>query len=149
MGLNTTAEVIGLAKSLEEESATFYRELAGSCTGAGDTLLSFADDNKKYVTQIDRAYYGVITDALEGCFSFNIDPDKYTLDTGISEDMPGADILHRAVAIEERIISFYTEAARQSESLMADIPRVFKMVARKRGERVARLRALISEKEKP
>jgi rubrerythrin len=145
MGLNTTAEVIGLAKSLEEESATFYRELAGNYSGAGDTFLTLADDNKKYITQIDRAYYGVITDALEGCFSFNIDPDKYTLDTGVTGDMPYAGALHRAVAMEEQIIGFYVEAARQSESLMADIPRAFKMVARKRGERVARLKTLISE----
>ncbi len=145
MGLSTTAEVISLAKSLEQESAGFYRGLASSCAGAGDTFLAFADDNGKYASQIDRAYYGVITDALEGCFSFNIDPDKYTLDTRVTEDIHYADVLNRAVEMEEKIISFYSDAAQQSESLMADIPRAFKMVARKRGERVARLKSLITE----
>ena len=145
MTLNTTAEVISLAKSLEEESAAFYRRLAESYVIDSGNFISFADENRKYLTQVERAYYGVISDALEGCFSFNIDPQKYTLDTGINGDMPYAGALNRAVAMEEKIIGFYVEAARQSESLMADIPRAFKMVARKKGERVARLMALISE----
>jgi rubrerythrin len=144
MVLHTTTEVIGLAKSLEEESANFYRKAAGA---AGNTLIALADENKKYIAQIERAYYGVITDALEGCFSFSIDPAEYTLAT-LTGGMPYTEALKKAVAMEEKIISFYTEAARQSESLMADIPRAFRMVARKRTERVTRLRTLISEKEK-
>ena len=142
MKLHTASEVISLAKSLENESVKFYQDLSQRYAKDVDVFLSFAKENGKNVVQIERAYYGVITDAIEGCFAFNINPDDYAFKTELAEGASYSDALDRAVEMEEKIVKFYSDAAEQSESLMADVPRAFMMVARKRGNRVAKLRSL-------
>jgi hypothetical protein len=142
MILHTASEGITFSKKLENDSAGFYENLARLDTGNAETYLAFAKENKKYITQVERAYYGVITDAIEGCFAFNLDPDNYALETDI-KDGGGGDAVIQAVAIEKTVIKFYTDAAEQSRSLMADVPRAFTIIARKRGERLDKLEALL------
>ena len=141
MKLCTTSETISFAKALEEESGEFYETLARRYEQAKD-LLPFKEENRKYAIQIQRAYQSVITDAIEGCFAFQVESDDYTLDTNLPEDESFSDAVQRALAIEERVIDFYNTAADQSMSLMADIPRNFKIVVRKRGKRIDQLKAL-------
>jgi len=140
--LHTASEVISFAKSLEDESAKFYEDLSQRYAKDVDVLLSFAKENRKNIVQIERAYYGVITDAIEGCFAFNINPDDYEFKTELAEGASYSDALDKAIELEEKIREFYTDAAEQSKSLMADVPRAFMMVAKKRGNRVAELRSL-------
>jgi hypothetical protein len=140
MILHTASEGISFSKKLENDSAGFYENLAQKNAGYAETFLAYARENKKYITQVERAYYGVITDAIEGCFAFNIDPDDYALDTDIKD---GPDAIRQAVEIERKIIQFYTDAAEQSKSLMADVPRAFVLIARKRGARLEKLEALL------
>lgn len=60
----------------------------------------------------------------------------------------GADIIDINTAtsmekeIEDKIGQFYPDAVEQSKSLMADVPRAFALIARKRGNRVAKLKSL-------
>ena len=143
MMLHTASESISLARKLENDSAKFYEDVSRKYTQDAETLLSFSAENKKYVVQIDRAYYGVITDAIEGGYAFNLDPEKYILDTGIPEKASYTDLLKQAVAIEDKIIGFYTDAARQSDSLMADVPRAFRQVVKKRESRLEKLKQLL------
>jgi len=49
--------------------------------------------------------------------------------------------------MEEKILKFYSVAAEQSKHLMADVPRSFNLVAKKRNERISKLKAII-EREK-
>jgi rubrerythrin len=51
--------------------------------------------------------------------------------------------LNKAIEMEEQILKFYSDAAEQSKSLMADVPRAFMMIAKKRSGRIAKLRALL------
>ena len=145
MNLHTASETISFARKLENESAKFYQDLALKYTKDKDVFLSFAKENGKNVVQIERAYYGVISDAIEGCFAFNINPDEYALKTELAEKASYSDALAKAVEIEERIIKFYSDAAEQSKSLMADVPRSFTMVARKRSNRILTLKSLVGE----
>ncbi|GAF76585.1 unnamed protein product, partial [marine sediment metagenome] len=110
-----------------------------------DIFLSFAKENSKNVLQIERAYYGVITDAIEGCFAFDTDPDEYTFKTELAENTNYSDALSKAIGIEEKIIKFYSDAAEQSKSLMADVPRAFTMVAKKRSSRIPKLSSLLDK----
>ncbi len=142
MKLQTASAVISFAKRLEDESAKFYQDLSQKYAKDKDIFLSLAKENGNNVVQIERAYYEVITDAIEGCFAFNINPDDYTVETTLAEDVSYSDALDKAIELEEKIAEFYTDAAEQSKSLMADVPRAFMMVARKRGNRVAKLRSL-------
>ena len=80
MILHTASEGITLSKKLENDSAEFYEDLAKRYAKDAETFLSFARDNKKNIVQIERAYYGVITDAIEGCFAFSVETDKYTFE---------------------------------------------------------------------
>jgi rubrerythrin len=147
MKLNTASEVISFTKKLEEDSATFYKELSRKFVQDKDVFLSFAKENEKNRVQVERAYYGVISDALEGCFSFNIDPAKYSLKTELGEKASYSEALERAMDLEEIIIKFYSDAAEQSKSYMADVPRAFKMVAKKRGNRQLTLKSLLGKED--
>jgi rubrerythrin len=142
MKLQTASSVISFAKSLEDESARFYEGLAQRYTQGKDIFLSFAMENKKNIVQIERAYYGVITDAIEGCFAFNIKPDAYTVETTLVKAASYSDALGKAIELEEKIGRFYSDAAEQSKSLMADVPRAFTLIARKRSDRIAKLKSL-------
>ena len=145
MKLNTASEVISFTKKLEEDSAKFYKELSQRYVKDEDIFLSFVKENKKNIIQIERAYYGVISDALEGCFAFTIDPAKYSLKTELGEKASYSEALERAMDIEENIVKFYLDAAEQSKSYMADVPRAFKMVAKKRGNRQLTLKSLLGK----
>lgn len=142
MRLNTCSGVISFAKELENESARFYQDLSQKYAKDEDVFLSFVKENQKNIVAIERAYYGVITDAIEGCFAFDVNPDEYVLKTELAEKVSYSDALDKAVEIEEKIVRFYSDAAEQSKSLMADVPRAFKRVAQKRSERESKLRSL-------
>jgi rubrerythrin len=143
MIIHTASEGITLARKLENESAQFYEGLAKKYTPDAETLLSFARENRKNIVQIDRAYYGVITDALEGGYAFNLDTESYVLKATIPEKAKYADVLKQAAAMEEKIIAYYTAAAEQSRALMADVPQTFLLVAKKRKNRKEKLQELL------
>ncbi len=143
MKLHTASEVISLAKKLESESAKLYRDLSRRYAKDGDVFTSFARENEANIVQIERAYYGVITDAIEGGFAFDLEPDDYTFEAVLAQDASRSDALDKASSIEEKISRFYSDAAKQSDVLMADIPRAFRLVAKKRDNRRARLKALL------
>ena len=145
MGINTCSGAISLSRELENESAKFYQELSKRFEKDKDLFLTFAKENSKYVTQIERAYYGVITDAIEGCFAFDLNPEDYQIKAVPSKDASYTDALKEALAIEEKILKFYGVAAEQSKHLMADIPRNFTLVAKKRNERIPKLKELLEK----
>ena len=143
MKLQTTAEVISFVERLENESAAFYESLSARYARDEDVLRSFARENRKYVTQFRRAYYSVISDAIEGCFAFAINPDEYSFDAGLSDEASYAEALGKALEMEEKMIRFYSDAAEQSRPLMADVPQAFALIARKRQGRRQQLRSLL------
>jgi len=142
MRLQTASSVISFARELEGESAKFYEALAEKFAEGRDSFLSFAQENRKYIKQVEMAYYGVISDAIEGCFAFDLEGGDYALETTLAESAGYADALSQAVRMEETLVRFYTDAAKQSESLMADVPRAFMLIVRKRNERLAKLKSL-------
>lgn len=146
MRLHTASEVISFARQLENESAKLYEDLSQRYAKDEDVFLSFARENGKNVTQIERAYYGVISDALEGGFAFDIDPSPYMFKTDLAGDASYSDALGRTLAMEGKMIRFYSDAAEQAKSLLADVPRAFVMIAKKRNNREPKLRSLL-EKE--
>ena len=145
MELNTASAAIGLAKALEEDSAKFYEDLSRRYPQNEEVFLALVKENRKNAAQVQRAYYEVITDAIEGCFAFNMNTDEYTLKTELAGEASYSEALEKAVAIEDKIIKFYLDAAEQSKSLLADVPRTFKMIARKRGERITKLKMLLGK----
>jgi rubrerythrin len=145
MEISTCSGAISLSRELENESAKFYQEMSKRFEKDKDLFLGFAKDNAKYVTQIERAYYGVITDAIEGCFAFDLNEENYRIQAMPSKDASYSNALKEALAMEEKILKYYHTAAEQSKHLMADVPRNFTLVAKKRNERVLKLKALLDQ----
>lgn len=143
MSFETCSEVISFSKKLELESAQFYQEIADKFPRNKDVFISFAAENKKNITTIERVYYGVITDAIEGCFAFNVDPSNYIINYFVPDVWSKA--IEQANCIEKTLIEFYIEAAEQSKSLMADIPRTFTIIAKQRDERINKLKSLVEK----
>ncbi|MFH0786906.1 MAG: hypothetical protein V2B13_04730 [Pseudomonadota bacterium] len=142
MQLCTTSETISFGRMLEESSALFYQDLLQKYPEA-KALAAFPEENRKFVIQIQRAYQSVITDAIEGCYAFQLESDLYGIDTTLSASASWTEAVQKALAIEETILNFYHTAADQSMALMADIPRNFKLVAKKKAARVVNLKALV------
>lgn len=141
MKLHTASEVISLARKLELESAAFYEELV-RFGQSDETLRGFANENRRSIAQVERAYYGVISDALEGGFAFDIEEDDYAVKLPQSATL--RDGLKAIAEFEGRVAQFYATAAQQSQSLLADVPRVFKATAQKREARLEKLQSMIT-----
>jgi rubrerythrin len=133
--------VISFVTNLEEESAKFYEKMAEKYPEKKETFLTFSKENKKYKTMVERAYYGVITDALEACFSFEegLNPEEYPVPTEPSTEADYSTNVKSAVDMEKTIQKAYTDAATLSEGLMADVPQTFKRIAKKRTTRITEL----------
>ena len=144
MILHTASEVVSLVRKLETESAEFYKNIAGQYGNDASTVQPFPDENLKNIKQVERAYYGSISDALEGGFAFELEADNYTFDTELANDSGYPAALEKAIAIEKLITALYTDTGK-SQTLMADVQRVFKILARKRAERIQKLESLLKE----
>lgn len=142
MELRTASQAFSTAKTLEAESASYYESLAAEFSEHAELFGALAKENHRFVTQIERVYYGVITDAIEGGFAFDMDVDEYTFDTAVPDDVASA--AARALEIEDKIIGFYTQAADQSRALMADLPRAFDQVVKRRRRRLPELEKLVA-----
>lgn len=142
MIVNTCSGVMNLARALETESSRFYEALSQRAAKNRELFATFAQENRNYLAQIERAYYGVITDALEGCFAFHLDSEEYGLKTETPPETEDKALIRQAIDVEEKIVEFYTKAAEQSKALMADVPIAFRMVAKKRKNRLSILRSL-------
>lgn len=145
MGIQTCSGAISLSRDLESDSARFYQALAQRFEKEKEFFFSLAKENEKYTKQIERAYYGVITDAIEGCFAFDLNPEDYRFKTDLPKETGYAEAVTEALKMEEILLNFYRVAAEQSKHLMADVPRAFLSVAKKRSERLGKLNALLGK----
>ena len=82
----------------------------------------------------------MITDTLESNYAFEgLDDDNFVLKTAALKGAGPTAAKDAARGMEQTIIDFYREAARLSDGLMADVPRLFKKIAKKREERLESL----------
>ena len=141
MKLNTTSAVISFAKELEETSIKYYENLIQKYPQNKEIFLSFIKENKKNMISVQRVYQEVITDAIEGCFSFEgLETNNYKFDADLSTKTNYTEALKNAIEVEEKIQKFYLDTAEMSKSLMADIPRVFERIAKKRDKRKIKIK---------
>jgi len=144
--LQTASAVISFAKNLENDSAAFYVNAAQTYPEAAEVFLPFSEENKRNRILVERTYYEVISDALEAGFSFEgLNTDDYSIKGESIGGESYSDMLNRAIEMEGKVQEFYLAAAEKSRSLMADIPRVFERVARKRDQRKLKLSLLLEE----
>jgi len=143
MKIITASMAVSFSRRLEEDSSKFYEQLAQRYPKYKETFLSMIKENKKNIKVVEREYYEVITDALESCFSFDMDTDNYTFNTELDEEISFYNAVNKTVEMEDKIIEFYLVAARQSKSLMADLPKAFENMSKRRNNRKLKLKSLI------
>lgn len=144
MLMNTTSEVISFSEMLENESAAFYEAVSQKFKQNQEMLSQFIAENKKNIEQIKRSYYGSITDAIEGCFGFKLNRNDYTVDFSLPGEISYEAALKKALTMETTIKTFYEDSAEQTKSLMSDVARAFVVVARKRGNRNAKIKDILA-----
>jgi hypothetical protein len=142
MRLQTAAQVVDLAKRLGRQSAKFYANVAEADVDHRDLFQAYSRQDAKSTKQIEQAYRYVVSDALETAFSFDLEEDEYAVQFALEGGTGLAERIGQAVRIEETIVRFFRDAASQSESLMADIPGLFRALAGKRMRRLTDLAEL-------
>lgn len=143
MKLCTASETLRFLRELEEKAAAFYETLAARFPDHGNVFLDYAQENRKFNKQIQMAYQSVITDAIEGCYAFDLQAEKYTFDAELPEGAGLSEAAAKALAIEEKLLGCYAAGADQSGPLLADLPRNFRLVMKKRAVRRDALGSLV------
>ena len=141
MKLNTASATVRFAKQLEDDSRQLYERVVERYPELQSAFAPFIRENKRNVASIDRAYIGVVSDALDTQFAFEgIDTDDY----GIATDLPDwpDEVAPVLAANEETIMAFYRASADSSRDLLADVPRAFDRIASKRARRTEVLKTL-------
>ena len=137
MKLNTMAAVMSFVSKVENDSASFYQDWAVEFAELEDVFSAWSKENRTFDKRVKQTYFGVITDAIESTFSFaKLDTSNYELDPSLPGGASLQDVWKKAEDIETIMEGFYLDAAQQSEGLMADLPRLFKKIAKKRADRL-------------
>jgi len=147
MTLRTASEGISHARALEEGLVGAYETIGNRWPEVKDAVSPFRVFAAKCITDVERTYYGVITDAIEGGFCFELEPDRYHAVCAEELQNSLAVALSEAAKAEEALCRFYEDAGEQSRELLADIPRVFERIAKRRRGRLSELENLIPKKE--
>jgi hypothetical protein len=137
----TAASVITYLSKIELDTATLYEQWGKSHEKLKDPFEAFAKANKKNEQRVRRAYYSVVSDALETGFCFK----DLKADIAIPEFSKGAsvsEVLNLAVSLEKEIQNFYVKAANSSRPLLPDVPRQMDKVSQERSKRLEQLQAM-------
>lgn len=144
--LNTAASVISFISKIEQDSADLYELWGRRYKELKEIFFSFAKDNRKNEKTIKRAYYSVVSDALETNFCFKgLIKTDVTMPL-IGEEASSSEALKASIKLENSIQTFYAKAAETSKALLADVPRAFERAAKSRKTRLERLSTLPGSK---
>lgn len=146
MVLLTASAVVDFLTKLEEASSVFYENLSQAYPERKEIFESYARENKKNSSSIKRVYQEVITDALDGGFSFRMNEEEYLFDKR-TEDLDYKRAVEKAIEMEKRVEAAYSDAAETSRSLMSDLTRLFDRIAKGKRRRIAELEELNKVKE--
>jgi len=143
MRLNTMAAVMSFISRIETDSALFYEAFAKNFPDLRDICLSWSKQNRKFERDVKQTYFGVITDTIESNYAFEgLNTADYDFEPILPETMDLSEALRKSDEIEKKIQAFYLKAGDLSDGLMADIPRLFKRIAKKREDRIISVASL-------
>ena len=138
MGLTTAAAVITYISQFEKAAAEEYRKAARKFSDTQELFTSLARENEKYDSNVKRAYYNVVSDALETGFCFRNVQDNIVV-ASLAEKSSLPAVLKASLEMEERIIVFSRTGADSSKGLLSDVSRAMARVARSREQRKQRI----------
>ena len=144
MPLTNFGAILNFAETLEQADAAFYTAAAAADPGAArETYRELAGEGEKNLSLVRRTRRENVTEMiLEPIHDFTRDRYQIAVDTPTASALPA--ILASAIALEDRAIAYYGDAAEKIRAL-PEVSRALKTLAKKRRKRRERLAAL-SEK---
>ena len=133
--ITSFGSLLKFATELERRSAAFYEAYAGEseCGGLPEKL---AQENGKRAATLERVRRENVTEMiLEPIQDLEAEP----LDI-LAQD--GPDWMSEAITLEERVGSFYGEAAQKANRVLAEVRRIFERMAKANARRKAELETL-------
>ena len=122
MDLTTSASFISYVSKIEQGSSDFYERCMGQHVEFTGIFDLFIEENKKSEKNIRRAYYSVVSDALETNFCFKGLEDDVEIPV-LKHGASLFEILKMCIELEKNIQGFYQKATDLSMALLADVSR--------------------------
>lgn len=144
MEFNTSASVISYIAKIEENSAILYEDLALRFDSLKEQFQLFAKENRRNEKNIRRAYYNIVSDALETNFCFKGLTDDVSLPE-LTSDITAAEMILNGIKMEQEFAAFYEKAAKLSMNLLADLTRAMERAAKMRKKRIEKYNALLEK----
>ncbi len=142
MPLTNFGAILNFAEKVEQDDIEFYRKACSTAAAEPFRLLCdmFAGEGKKHLSLVLRTRRENVTEMiLEPIRDFV--RDSYQKTAGGAEGMDLAAMLATAIALENRAVRYYTDAAEKIRAL-PEVSRALKTLAKKRSKRLDQLQRL-------
>ena len=138
MPLTNFGAILNFAETVEQEDMQFYQSAAAASTGAHRALFDdFARQGRKQTTLVQRTRRENVTEMiLEPVRDFV--RDGYEVAVGDAAGMDTDALVAAAMALEQRAVRYYTDAADKLRAL-PEVARALKTLAKKRARRIDQL----------
>ena len=142
MPLTNFGAILNFAEKVEQEDMEFYRKVSSTAAAEPYRLLfdMFVGEGKKHISLVQRTRRENVTEMiLEPIRDFVRDSYQLTVDDAGAMDSTA--ILTAAVALENRAIRYYSDAAEKIRAL-PEVSRALKTLAKKRTQRLGQIENL-------
>ena len=139
MPLTNFGAILNFAETVEQDDMDFYRKASSTAAGEPYRLLfeMFAKEGKKNISLVQRTRRENVTEMiLEPIRDFV--RDSYQLRVENADGLDSTAILTAAVALENRAIRYYSDAAEKIRAL-PEVSRALKNLAKKRTQRLGQV----------
>lgn len=142
MPLTNFGAILNFAEKVEQEDMDFYRKASSTAAAEPYRLLfdMFVSEGKKHISLVQRTRRENVTEMiLEPIKDFV--RDSYQLRVENAGDLDSTAMLTAAVAMENRAIRYYGDAAEKIRAL-PEVSRALKTLAKKRTKRLGQIENL-------
>jgi rubrerythrin len=142
MPLTNFGAILNFAEKVEQEDMEFYRRVSSTAAAEPYRLLveMFVREGKKHISLVQRTRRENVTEMiLEPIKDFV--RDSYQLREKKADGLDSTAILIAAVALENRAIRYYSDAAEKIRAL-PEVSRALKTLAKKRTQRLGQIENL-------
>jgi rubrerythrin len=139
MPLTNFGAILNFAEKIEQEDMEFYRKATDSVAAEACRLLFeiFVREGKKNLSLVQRTRRENVTEMiLEPIRDFV--RDSYQLRVENADDLDSTAFLVAAVALENRAIRYYSDAAQKIRAL-PEVSRALNTLAKKRSKRLSQI----------
>jgi len=141
MALSTFGAIMGFAAEMIGQSKGTYETLVEKAKNPGlrETLQVFLGEGGKNYSLMEKTRRENVTEMILEPVT-GLRQEDYEIDLKMSDPMGDADVLKVAMILEEREKKFFRDAS--SKVSLPEVARVFRKIAQKKEENLARLQRL-------